>query len=263
VDDASPLDLGHEALPEQSSEDNITLKGRGDGVAVELGNGDWSRLMAKLDSRLEQAASFFRGGQVSLNVGARPLVETELDQVCGVLQKYGLSVGIVRTGSDRTFQSALNLGLAATMENAGGETMTEATFSASNLGGQTHFVYRGTLRSGQVLQRQESILIIGDVNPGGHVISAGDIMVWGRLQGVVHAGAEGDLNVIVGALALEPTQLRIADIIAIDDRGSQGRRGGDREEAKPAQIAFVVEGKLLVRPWQEARRGFRSVLRGP
>ena len=181
-----------------------------------------------------------------------------------MLQKYGLVIGIVRTGSDRTFQSALNLGLAATMETASGDPMTEATFAGSNLGGQTHFVYRGNLRSGQVLRRQENVLIIGDVNPGGHVISSGDVLVWGRLRGVVHAGAEGDLNVIVGALLLEPTQLRIASIIAIDternDEQKNERR--QRDDSKPAQVAYVAEGKLLVRPWQEARRGFRSVLLG-
>lgn len=250
--------------PESNIDTNISIKGRGDGVAIELGHGDWNRLMARLDARLEQAATFFRGGQVSLDVGARPLVEAELDLVCGVLQKYGLVIGIVRTGSDRTFQSALNLGLAATMETASGDPTTEATFAGSNLGGQTHFVYRGNLRSGQVLRRQENVLIIGDVNPGGHVISSGDVLVWGRLRGVVHAGAEGDLNVIVGALLLEPTQLRIASIIAIDTerKDEQKNERRQRDDSKPAQVAYVAEGKLLVRPWQEARRGFRSVLLG-
>ncbi len=158
----------------------------------------------------------------------------------------------------------MTLGLAATLDSPDTDIRTEATFAASNLGGQTHFVYRGNLRSGHVLNRQESIVIIGDVNPGGHVISSGDILIWGRLRGVAHAGAEGDLNVIVSALMLEPTQLRIANIIAVGPGQSNGQPREKRKSTDSVvpQVAYVSDGKLVIRQWQQARHGFRSVLLG-
>ena len=254
--------MGDDGVPEAQNE--IIIRGRGDGVAIELGNGDWPRMVANLDGRLEQASSFFRGGQVALDTGSRPLVETELEQVCAIFHKYSLSVGNIRTASERTFQAAMTLGLAATLDSPDSDIRTEATFAASNLGGQTHFVYRGNLRSGHVLNRQESIVIIGDVNPGGHVISSGDILIWGRLRGIAHAGAEGDLNVIVSALMLEPTQLRIANIIAVGPGQSNGQPREKRKSTDSVvpQVAYVSDGKLIIRQWQQARHGFRSVLLG-
>ena len=181
----------------------ISIKGRGESVAIEIGAGQWQDLIRNLDVRLDQAANFFRGGQVALGVGGRPLLETELSQLWKILERFGLTLGIVRTSSERTFQSAVNLGLTATLDTPNPEQRIEATRADSNRGVQTHFVYRGSLRSGQVLQKSESVLIIGDVNPGGHVISAGDILVWGRLRGVAHAGSSGNGESIIGALRIE------------------------------------------------------------
>jgi septum site-determining protein MinC len=255
---------GDDETPEADNDDEITIKGRGDGVAIELGIGDWSHLVANLDGRLEQAAGFFRGGKVSLDTGSRPLIEPELDQVCAIFHKYSLSVGMIRTGSERTFQSAMTLGLACTLDNPDTEVQNEAVCADSNQEEQSYFVYRGNLRSGHVLRRQESVVIIGDVNPGGHVVSSGDIIIWGRLRGVAHAGAEGDVNVIVSALMLEPTQIRIANIVAVGPGQSNGRPREKRKADDPIvpQVAFVDEDKLVIRPWQHARRGFRSVLLG-
>jgi septum site-determining protein MinC len=58
------------------------------------------------------------------------------------------------------------------------------------------------------------VIILGDINPGGMVIADGDILVWGRLRGVAHAGAGGNRECLIMALQMEPTQLRIADAVA-------------------------------------------------
>ncbi|MEZ4716772.1 MAG: hypothetical protein R2851_11895 [Caldilineaceae bacterium] len=66
-----------------------------------MGPGDWETLLGQLDARLEQAANFFRGGEVALHVGARQLDERDVDAVRKVLQKYALSLNLVRTASER------------------------------------------------------------------------------------------------------------------------------------------------------------------
>lgn len=74
--------------------------------------------------------------------------------------------------------------------------------------------YRGTLRSGQVLESETSIVIIGDVNPGAQVISKGNIVVLGCCMGNLYAGATGDRSCFAAALTMKPLQIRIADKMA-------------------------------------------------
>jgi septum site-determining protein MinC len=103
-------------------------------------------------------------------------------------------------------------------------------------------IARRTLRSGQQLRHPGSITIIGDVNPGAEIVAGGDIVVWGKLRGTVHAGAMGNETAVVCALDLAPTQLRIAQYIA---RSPEGRR------RKPApEVARVRNGKIVAESWE-------------
>jgi len=70
-----------------------------------------------------------------------------------------------------------------------------------------------TLRSGQSIQYNGNVVILGDVNPGSEVVATGNVIVMGALRGVVHAGAAGDESAVVIAFKLQPTQLRIANHI--------------------------------------------------
>jgi septum site-determining protein MinC len=71
-----------------------------------------------------------------------------------------------------------------------------------------------TLRSGAEVRHPGTVVIFGDVNPGSAIIADGDILVWGRLRGVAHAGAKGNHQCLIAALQMEPTQLRIASFVA-------------------------------------------------
>ena len=71
-----------------------------------------------------------------------------------------------------------------------------------------------TVRSGVEIRHPGTIILLGDLNPGGIVVADGDILVWGRLRGVAHAGASGNRECLIMALQMEPTQLRIADAVA-------------------------------------------------
>ena len=73
---------------------------------------------------------------------------------------------------------------------------------------------RQTVRSGQSIRHDGTIVLCGDVNPGAEVIATGDIVVFGTLRGVAHAGAAGDEDCQIIAINLRPTQIRIAGYIA-------------------------------------------------
>ena len=74
--------------------------------------------------------------------------------------------------------------------------------------------YNRLVRSGQVLEVTGDLLLIGDVNPGGKVISTGNIFIMGHLYGTAHAGVNGDRKAVIVASYMKPTQLRIADYIS-------------------------------------------------
>ncbi len=105
--------------------------------------------------------------------------------------------------------------------------------------------HRGTVRGGKALQQVGNIVVIGDVNPGAELVASGDIVVFGALHGTAHAGAQGDILARVMALALSPTQLRIATFIAADD----GKR------AREPEVAFVQDERITIAPY--ARQGAR------
>lgn len=236
----------------------LNIKGRSEGIAVEIGKGNWNEILAVLAERLQAADRFFRHGRVALDSGPRPVTETELHQLAAVLASHEMTLAIVRTSAEHTFQAALALGLAATLESVAGTPMAAATPAETNSDAASYFVYRGYLRSGHRLWRQENILVIGDINPGAEVISQGDILVWGRLRGRVQAGAGGDKRAIVAALDLEPTQLRIADVttIAPDPKpGQPARFFWRRSPHKRPEIARIVAESIVLEEWDTARPG--------
>jgi septum site-determining protein MinC len=86
-----------------------------------------------------------------------------------------------------------------------------------------------------------NIVVVGDVNPGAELVATGDIVVFGALRGVAHAGAQGDVTACVHAIQLAPTQLRIATFIAAD--------AGDRKQtAIHPETARVQNDRIVIFP---------------
>lgn len=103
-------------------------------------------------------------------------------------------------------------------------------------------VHQGTLRSGDHLQVEGTVLLLGDVNPGARISAGGHVLVWGRLRGIAHAGCHGDNTARIVALQLRPLQLRIATAVA---RGPEGLPPeGLAEEAR------IVNGAIQIDPAQ-------------
>lgn len=107
----------------------------------------------------------------------------------------------------------------------------------------------GTLRSGQKIETEHSVIIFGDVNSGAEVIAGGDIIILGTLRGIAHAGAydESGGGRVIFSLNLQPTQLRIGLVIS---RGS----GAENAESMPRgglpEVARVESNMIVVEPYQ-------------
>jgi septum site-determining protein MinC len=100
--------------------------------------------------------------------------------------------------------------------------------------------FRGTVRSGQLINYPGNVVVVGDVNPGAEIVAAGNVIVMGSLRGIVHAGADGNKDAYVAALNFAPNQLRIADVItrAPDEDGIKG-------QGVP-ELAYVKEDKVFI-----------------
>lgn len=242
----------------------VKIKGRPGGVAVELGEGEWPELLKLLEERLIAADGFFRGGRVLLEAGARSVFESQLRELRALLEAHDMMLGIVRSTAERTLQAALEEGLSTSVaEPDEAHDLPEMRPMEMPPARPGHFVHRGSLRSGQVLRKTESIVVIGDVNPGAQVISGGDIMIWGRLRGVAFAGADGNRKAVVTALDFAPTQLRIAHLtsVAPEQKKARGRWLWKKESTNRAEIARVVDGRIVVEPWDEGKPGAPTILR--
>jgi septum site-determining protein MinC len=123
-----------------------------------------------------------------------------------------------------------------------GVTLPQTARTAIPVGVATLY-HRGTLRGGQALHNLGNLVVIGDVNPGAELVASGDIVVFGALRGVAHAGAQGDRGARVIALELAATQLRIATAIASGDVGTKPRG---------PEHASISGDRIVVVPFAEA-----------
>ncbi len=239
----------------------LKIRGRPGGVSIEMGDGDWGDLLTLLDKRLSAAEGFFRGGRAVVELGPRAAAEDELRQVRTMLARHDMTLSVVQSVSPRTLQSALRLGLSTSGDGEATAPAPEPAMAAVvpiTQPQSPYFVHNGTLRSGQVLRKSESVVVLGDVNPGAQVISAGDVMVWGRLRGVAHAGASGNKKAVVAAIEFAPTQLRIAGVTAVAPDAKKSGRGLKFWKKPPdrrPEVAYIADGRIVVEPWDDSRPG--------
>lgn len=226
----------------------IRIRGGRDGLLIFLNPGPFARLQEELTADLTQKSGFFQGSQVTLDVGGLPLRREQLADLQALFEEHGMTLFTVLAQSDLTRQAAQELKLATRVAGSqtdlNGRPLTSPPTHPANdkpglpAGG---LLLKETLRSGRSIYHEGHVVVIGDVNPGAEIIAAGDVIVWGRLRGLVHAGALGEQTAVICALALTPTQLRIADQIAIPPAAPPDKLSPEK--------ACIRDGQIVAEPW--------------
>jgi septum site-determining protein MinC len=241
----------------QMKRDTVIFKGTKGGLVIILdGSEEFAVLTAKLREKLKSATAFFKDARVIVNIAARPFDDTEikaLQEIIGV--EYGLKLlEIINepeaneetedfdlfSDGNEVFLIPDGSSVAGPERTRGGESrLPERKPEDKEAGDSNTLLVKRTLRSGQHIRYDGSVAVLGDVNPGAEVIASGDIVVLGSFRGVAHAGATGNPKAIVAAFRLNPTQLRIANIIT---------RSPDGDSTGPAtpEIARVKDGKVII-----------------
>jgi septum site-determining protein MinC len=228
----------------------INIKGIRDGLLVSLGDAAFLDMAAVLAAELGQKQAFLQGSRVIIEAGQRPFTHTQLAELQELFTRHELELYAVLAEREETRVAARELGLATRLSGSHTDLNGNAlptTNQVKNSGGtipenRGGLLLKETLRSGRSVYHEGHVVIIGDVNPGAEVIAQGDVIVWGKLRGLVHAGALGDETAVICALALAPTQLRIADQIAIPP--------DDNTNKLTPEQAIIKDGQIIAVPWQ-------------
>lgn len=216
----------------------VQLKGIREGLLVSLGDGEWAELESALLDQLAFQGDFLRGAKLILDVENHALNAATLGALRDKLSDRGLTLWAVLSNSPITEQNAQVLGMATRIHQA--NPNREAKTLDTRLDGDPAILVERTIRSGNSINYNGHVVIFGDVNPGAEVVAGGNIIVWGRLRGTVHAGAEGNEDAVVCALEMEPTQIRISDKIVIPSSDSKG---------PGPEIARLKDGEVVAEPW--------------
>lgn len=223
------------------TDDAIGIKGIREGLLFTLRSdaGEWAAVTARLAMRIDEKRGFFKGARVALDVGTRPVRQHELDMLRLLLQKRDMTLWAVVSESATTQGAARNLGLETSLVPQ--QEQLESPEVSPEEAGEWGVVINRTLRNGRTVRHEGHVIVIGDVNPGAEIIAGGNVIVWGRLRGIVHAGAMGDEQAIVCALDLAPTQLRIAGYITVSPL--------DKRRRPRPEMASVRQGRIVAEAW--------------
>ncbi|MGC5327944.1 septum site-determining protein MinC [Brevibacillus sp. SYSU BS000544] len=203
-----------------SNKNKVTIKGTKDGLVFFMDDMcSFEELLSELREKIEHSHQQILSGpliRVSIKLGKRYCSSDQQEELTKIIRQKGNLV-IQTIDSD-----------VITKEEAFAESL-KSKFTI-----ETH-----TVRSGQVLDVNGDILLLGDVNPGGTIRSTGSIYVLGNLRGIAHAGMQGDTQAIVASAAMAPQQLRIADVISRPGEEWAEVTGG-------AEFAYLEQEKMVV-----------------
>ena len=205
-----------------NQENYVIFKGTKDGVTVLFdADAPFEELCQQLEKKVEEAGKFFDNVKTSLAFKGRSFTDEEEETLFQIITEHtSMQITFLKTENNELKQLS---------------DLLEKEMSPHNL---TKF-HKGSLRNGQKIEFDGSLVIVGDVNPGAEIKASGNIIVLGQLKGMAHAGCKGMADAFIAAVYMAPVQLRIADIIT---RFPEENKKGP----KPPVYAFIQQGQIFV-----------------
>ena len=220
----------------------VQIKGLRDGLLVSLDDASWEEQRTALITQVDSQPSFFQGARLALDVSSQILHVNELVDLRDQLSERGISLWAVLSESPTTEKTAQLLGLATRISKPRPEEVHRS--SLEGLGEDSALFLSRTLRSGTRIDFAGNVVVLGDVNPGAEILAEGNVIIWGRLRGMVHAGSKGNRAAVICALDLSPTQLRIANEVSAVLK--------PQEHPRPEIARINADGKLQAEFWSLA-----------
>ena len=198
----------------------VSINLKTDKIVIKIAeNAEQKEIIQVLRKKLPELKKMYQDEKTPINVVGKVLKNKEIDEIQELIQK-NIDVTV-------DFDMPKTLGLSSNTR----------TFKQEVEISETKF-HRGSLRSGQRLETEGSIVIIGDVNSGAEVIASDNIVVLGNLRGLAHAGAKGNKNAIIAAGVLDAVQIRISNVVKEIDR--------DEEIMHKQAYVSIIDDKIII-----------------
>lgn len=211
---------------------SVVIKGNKHGIVVVLdAKAEFEVLKEQIEERFKASAKFFGNADMALAFEGRALSTEEQKEVLEIIAKVS-NLNIICVIDNNEEQ---DIKFKQAVDSASGKKEAESPANDGQF-------YKGTLRSGQVLETEGSIVVLGDVNPGGRIIATGNVVILGSLRGNVFAGANGNEDCFVVALEMNPMQIKIGEVIA---RSSDAAPKKKSKGIEP-KIAYVDDGNIYI-----------------
>ena len=189
-------------------------------VVIKINDGaEFNDIEKEVKKKVTQLKKIYRDDKTPIKVIGRVLKNREIEQIEEIIK------GILDV--DVEFDMPREMGL----------SNIKKTFLSEISTSETKF-HKGSLRSGQRIEEERSIVILGDVNSGAEVIASDNIVVLGTLRGLAHAGAKGNKQAIIAAGRLDTVQMRIANIVKEFNR--------EEEPLRKLAYAYINEDKIII-----------------
>ena len=176
-------------------------------------------IIDNLKKKLFELKKMYKNEKTPIKVTGKILKNKEIDEIQELI-KNNIDVEI-------DFDMPKSLGLSS----------IKRTFNKEIAFSETKF-HRGSLRSGQKMEVEGSLVILGDVNSGAEVMASDNIVVLGALRGLAHAGAKGNKQAIISAGLLDTVQIRIANVIKEIDR--------DEEPLHKQAYVSIIDNEIVI-----------------
>lgn len=236
----------------QTLQGSIAIKGTRNGLLLTLEPEiPFSELLNALAERLAEAPSFFRGAALSVDTTHRRLRVSERTQLEALLSHYHMSIAPLqpeappRTPAQPAMTQDLGISESWPLETVVPAMLTGEQVTRDLRESHDTLFLRRTVRSGQAIRHPSNVVVLGDVNPGAEIIAGKDIIVWGVLRGMVHAGYPDNEEAIVCSLLLAPVQLRIGHLLSRPPEGIE-------MQPRP-EVATIRNGQIVVEAWVNGR----------
>ncbi|MEA5002361.1 MAG: septum site-determining protein MinC [Christensenella sp.] len=227
----------------------VTIKGKEDGLEIYLDEkSTYPVLREELMVKLKKNKEFFRDSDTKVVIRGKQISDAQCKEIKRVFAMdfgirdvlFGDEADMMREAELKIERPAPSHGKAKSVARPKDEYLDEVDLvSNSYFDAQSIFI-NNTIRSGQRIECEGDIVVIGGVNPGAEVIAGGSIAVFGRLSGLAHAGCSGRTDVCVAALNMCPKQLRLSGRVVTFPN--------EREDVEDAEIAELKDGKVVIRP---------------
>lgn len=216
----------------------VQIKGIRDGLLATFADASWEDQRVALITQIDERPSFFQGARLAMDVGSQILKVNDLVDLRDRLSERNVTLWAVVSESPTTEHTSQLLGLATRISKPRPE---ENRQFADTITDNTALFVNKTLRSGTRIEFPGHIVVVGDVNPGAEIVAEGNVIVWGRVRGMIHAGCKGDRSAFICALDLSANQLRIADEVSAMLK--------PQKDPKPEIASINSEGRLQAEYW--------------